>query len=197
MNQSRIPKQKKHDRERGAVLIVVLLVTLALLVLSMPFLAKLSGQYRVSEGSYKSLAALSLSEAGVERAIWELNYGDIETWAGDSMNRLLNRSSVQSSEGAVLGDIVVSISELDGDNPVVESTGQIDYVDDLAIERTTRIVLQKLGGDPLFDVGVFALESVTLAANLHRWSVSSTAVLPPPIDTTDLPLKNGASHVPQ
>ena len=157
----------KHERERGTVLVVALLVMLALLVLSMPFLGKLSGQYRVTEGSYKSLAALNLSEAGVERAIWELNYGDIDTWAGDSMNRLLNLASVQSSGGAVLGDIVVTISDLGGDNPVIESTGQIDYVDDLAVERTTRIVLQKMGGDPLFDVGVFALESVTLASNLN------------------------------
>jgi Tfp pilus assembly protein PilX len=160
-------EQKEFTRERGTVLVVVLLVTTCLLVLSMPFLTKLSGQYRVSEGSYKSLAALNLAEAGVERAIWELNFGDIDDWSGDSMNRLLNLSSVQSPEGAVLGDIVISVSDLGGDNPVIESTGQIDYVDDLSVERTTRIVLQKLGGDPLFDVGVFALESVTLAANLN------------------------------
>ncbi len=63
--------------EKGAVLIITLLVTVALLILMMPFLSKVSGQYRSQDRSFKSYAALNLAEAGVEMAIWVLNDGNI------------------------------------------------------------------------------------------------------------------------
>lgn len=159
--------RKHHPKENGAALIIAILVSVMMLLLAMPFLTKLSGQYRASENSYRSLAAVNLAEAGLERAIWELNYGDFTTWAGDSLQRTLALSSVQTPGGVVLGDIEIAVTDLSGNNPVIESTGQIDYLDDVTISKTTRIVLQKEGGTSLFDVGVFADESVTLASNLN------------------------------
>jgi hypothetical protein len=44
-----------------------------MVIVALPFVFKFSSQFRTTERSYKSLAALNLAEAGVERAIWELN----------------------------------------------------------------------------------------------------------------------------
>ena len=51
MNKKKEKTQLKHNRERGAVLAVALLMTLGMLILSMPFLTKLSAQYRVTENT--------------------------------------------------------------------------------------------------------------------------------------------------
>ena len=80
---------KRKNEEQGFVLIVGMLVMAVLLLLAIPFLYQLSFENKLTNKSYKSSAALSLAEAGVERAIWELNYGDIRTWAGDSSLRTM------------------------------------------------------------------------------------------------------------
>jgi len=97
--------------EKGAVLIITLIVTVAILIVTVPFLFKLSAQYRSTDVSFKSYAALNLAEAGVERAIWELNYGHITDWEGTSTERTLTLSSVQASSGSVVGDVVIIVSE--------------------------------------------------------------------------------------
>lgn len=158
--------QTKYNHERGTVLVVALLMTAGMLILSMPFLTKISVQYRVTENTYRSFSAINLSEAGLERAIWELNYGDISAWDGNDLLRTCFLPSIQASSGRVIGNILITVAAPAGDNPIVESTGQIDISEDVFQSKTTRIVLKKKGGDPLFDVGVFAKESVTLASNL-------------------------------
>jgi len=101
MNKKNGKNQEKDNHERGTALVLALLLTTGMLILSMPFLTKLSGQYRVSENSYRSFAALNLAEAGLERAIWELNYGDISSWAGDGLLRTCSLSSVQAPGGTI------------------------------------------------------------------------------------------------
>lgn len=155
-----------YNPERGTALAISLMITLGLLILSMPFLTKLSGQYRATENTYRSLAALNLAEAGLERAIWELNFGDISSWNGDDQMRTCSFASIQAPEGGVIGDILISVASPAGNNPIVEATGQIGLSEGIFYSKTARVVLKKEGGDPLFDVGVFAEESLTLAANL-------------------------------
>ncbi len=166
MNKKSEKNQTKYNAERGTVLVVALLVSAGMLILSMPFLTKLSGQYRATENSFRSLAAINLAEAGLECAIWELNYGDISTWDGDDLLRTCSLPSVQAPGGRVIGDILITVASPAGDNPVVESTGQIDLSEGVFLSKTARIVLKKEGGDPVFNVGVFAKESLTLSANL-------------------------------
>ena len=166
MNKKSEKNQTKYSPERGTVLAITLLITAGILILTMPFLAKLSGQYRVSANSYRSLAAINLAEAGLERAIWELNYGDILEWDGDDQLRTCSLPSVQAPGGSVIGDILIAVADPLGDNPVIESTGKIDVSGEVFLSKTARVVLKKESGEPLFNVGVFADESVTLASNL-------------------------------
>ena len=151
--------------ERGIVLIVTLVLMVVMLILAMPFLFKLSAQYRSTDKSFKSLAAINLAEAGVERAIWELNHRDISTWDGDSNVRSLTISSFQTSCGADVGDITISVTAPDSDNPEIESTGQITMAAGLAISKTVRVALERDGGSSLLDFGIFGDEGIEMSGN--------------------------------
>jgi len=150
---------KRRDEEQGTVLIFSVLVLTILVLLAAPFLFQLSNEHRLTDKSYKSMAALSLAEAGVERAIWELNHGNILTWSGDGSLRTLNISSFQTSDGNVIGDIDIRIENPLGANPVIEATGRVPFTGSLEVTRTNRVELEMKGFTP-FDYAVFGMEGI-------------------------------------
>ncbi|MGD2295186.1 MAG: hypothetical protein PVF22_05055 [Candidatus Aminicenantes bacterium] len=152
-----------RPEERGAVLVVSLLVSVALLIVAAPLLFKLSGEHRTADRTFKSFTAANLAEAGVERAIWEFNFGDITSWTGDSSLRMLTLFSVQASGGSVAGDIEISVRDCEGDNPVIESTGKVPFRNLLTVDETIRVVLEKTA---LFGAGVFADTQITVNPNV-------------------------------
>lgn len=161
---------KKSDRflaqgqkERGAILVLAALFLVVMLILVVPFLFKLSAQYRVSEKSFESLAAVNLAEAGVDRTIWELNHGDISTWDGDDSLRTMTISSDEVG----IGDIDIRVENPAGDFPVVESIGRVAHTESQTMGKTIRVVLEKNGGgNDLFNSGVFADRMVHLNSNI-------------------------------
>ena len=118
-------KAKKRHKEQGVVLIIAVIMMAFLLLLVIPFLSQLSNDNMASRKFTKSSVALSLAEAGIERSIWEFNRGDILSWSGDDDLRTLILSDFQTSNGTVVGDIEISITDPEGDNPVIEATGSV------------------------------------------------------------------------
>lgn len=165
--------QRKIYHERGSVFIVALLVIVIMLLLSMPFLFKLSAQYKTTDKSFKVLAATNLAEAGAERAIWELNHGDISTWNGDSDLRTMIISSFQGAGGTSIGDIEISVSDPEGETPIILATGQVPTIGTMTVDRTISVVLEREGGTSLFDYGVFGDEGVELEGNAEVDSYDS------------------------
>ncbi len=147
------------DKEKGSVLAFSVIVLTILVLFAAPFLFQLSSERRNTDRSYQSIAALSLAEAGIERAIWELNHGNILTWTGDDTLRTLNISSFQTSDGRVIGDISIRIENPLGDNPVIEATGSLPYLGSLEIARTTRVNLESKGFSP-FEYAAFGDEGI-------------------------------------
>lgn len=154
---SRIEKSK--NEEKGFVLVVGMIVMSCLLLLTVPFLYQLSFENRLTEKSYKSSAAISLAEAGVERAIWELNYGDISSWTGDDTLRTMGISSFQAAGGKVIGDVGIRVVDPTADHPIVESRGTVSYVGSLEVIRTVR---SELGGFPPFKFAAFAEDGIMI-----------------------------------
>lgn len=150
---------KKRKEERGVVFVVALLVTSVLLILAVPFLFKLSAQYRNTDRSFKSLAALNLAEAGIERAIWELNFGDISTWAGDSDLRTMTISSFQAAGGASIGDIDINVTDPEEETCIVEATGNVSLSGSSEISKTIQVILTK-GDPPLLAGALFTNENI-------------------------------------
>ncbi len=163
---------KKRNEEKGFVLVVGMLVMAVLLLLAVPFLYQLSFENKLTNKSYKSCAALSLAEAGVERAIWELNYGDISTWAGDSSLRTMTISSFQTSDGNVIGDIEIRVEDLDGDNPVVSSSGRVALVESSVLCKCARVVLEEEKYKPWIK-GIFGDEELDFDSNAYVDSYDS------------------------
>jgi Tfp pilus assembly protein PilX len=164
---------RSKPREKGAALFLSLLVGVVLLGMALPFLFKMTGRYHITEKSYKSLAALNLAEAGVERAIWELNYGNISSWSGSSASRTLTIPNFTASDGDVIGDIAITVSDPAGNNPVIESTGSVPFVASANLSRTVCVVLQAGGAPPTFDFGVFGDKGATVDNNAYIDSYDS------------------------
>lgn len=143
MKEIRKRNLKRGDEEQGSILIVGLAIIAFLLFLGVPFLFQLSTEKWEAEKSSKYSAALSLAEAGVEKAVWEMNYGDISSWKGDSSLRTMTISSFKAPEGNAIGDIEIRIRNLDGENPVVESKGRVAYTGSLGGRKTARVVLER------------------------------------------------------
>jgi Tfp pilus assembly protein FimT len=112
-----------RQKEQGFVLVVGMVIMGVLLLLAIPFLYQLTFENRLTDKSFKSSAATSLAEAGVDRAIWELNYGDISGWTGDDTLRTMSISSFQAAGGNVIGDVGIRVVDPTADHPIVESRG--------------------------------------------------------------------------
>ena len=146
-------KLKRGNKEQGYILIVALAATAFFLHLAVPFLFQISTENKVTD--YKVIdnkftykianysSALSLAEAGVEKALREMNYGDISNWKGNSKLRTLTISSYKAPEGSVTGDIEIKVEEPGGENPVVKSTGRVAYISSLGKGKTARVVLER------------------------------------------------------
>jgi len=174
MKKQRIRGFKKREEEQGSVLVIGVLFLAFMLLLAVPFLFMLSNENRLTEKSYKSMAALSMAEAGVESAIWELNSGDILSWSGSSTLRTMNIASFQTADGNVIGNIDIRVEEPEGDNPVIESTGRVPHIGTLTVDRTARVVLQRGEGyTSLFDFGVFGDDGLELASRAQIDSYDS------------------------
>jgi hypothetical protein len=156
-------KLSDREKEQGSILVISTLIMTLLLIMAVPFLFQLSTENRLSEKSYRSLAAVSLAEAGVERAIWELNHGDISTWSGDSSLRTMAISSFQAAGENVIGDIEIKVTDPEGENPMVEASGTVAHIGSEEITGTIRVVLNGVPDmTKIFDFGVFGDDGVEL-----------------------------------
>jgi hypothetical protein len=163
---------KRRNEEQGFVLVVGMVVMSVLLLLAVPLLYQISFENKLTNKSYKSSAALSLAEAGVERAIWELNYGDITTWDGDSSLRTMTISSFQTPNGNVIGDIEIRVEEPDGENPVVSSSGRVALVESRVLFKCARVVLEEEKYKPWIN-GIFGDEELDFSSNAYVDSYDS------------------------
>jgi hypothetical protein len=138
-----------------------LLVSVFMAIMALPFLAKFSSRMRITEKSFGSLAALSLAEAGLERAIWELNFGNISSWGGSSDQRTLNISNFTASNGTVIGNISI-VCNPQGLTPVIESTGTAVHIGSPSVSKTLRVVLGGGAPSPLFNFMLFGALGVNI-----------------------------------
>ena len=155
------PNRRKH--EQGFVLVIAVILMGFLLLLALPFMSQLSAENRLTDKSFKSCAALSLAEAGVERAVWELNFGDITTWDGDAALRTMTITSFQAPSGNVVGDIEIKVHNPETKTPLVEATGILSYSDSALMAKATRVELEEVKYDP-WNFAVFGDEDVDFSS---------------------------------
>ncbi len=143
----------RQYREKGSSLIVGLAVMAIFLPLALPVLIELNNTPVSVDKPSKYSAALALAQVGVEKAIWEMNNGDITSWKGDSILRTRTLSSIPVLEGKETGDIEIRVKWPYEKYPVVEAVGRVAFTSSLKgrgtasiiVERKARTVLQNDG----------------------------------------------------
>jgi len=170
MRQAVLDSGRKRARERGGILITAIIVILAMLILAIPFLFKLSAENRSTERAARALSALNLAEAGVDKVMWWLNPNtspsgaDAEAiqWDFTGVNDVGVINDMKTSDNTVMGDVQVVLTAPVGVAPnpqmrTLTSTGLIPFVGGNTVDRTVRVALERYYKS-IFDVGFFVDE---------------------------------------
>jgi cytoskeletal protein CcmA (bactofilin family) len=154
--------RKRH--QKGSVFILSLFVTLILVILTGFYLTMIVSEHRMTSRLYSSTAAINLAEAGVERAIWELNYGGAdflssEGWSGTDPKVLTD--TLQTPAGDTIGSYTVTVINYTGSNPEIEATGYAPNQTSPQGQRSVKVKLQR-AAQSLFSMAAFGIEGVRL-----------------------------------
>lgn len=158
-------------RERGAVLIVALLLS-ALIALGLGSYLRLNlSSSRLANRSFKGYAALNLAEAGVEEAVWSFNQaqkGQSSAWAGWTRN---GSAAWQKFSNFNLGQNTSSWVKVYVDNttppatarPKIIAQSTIGSPDDTATMKMLELTLRRRS---FFAGGIVAKESVAFSGSV-------------------------------
>jgi len=162
---------KGGRHESGMILAVATMVIVVMLIMAVPFLFKLSAQYRTTEKGQKSMSAFNLAEAGVEKALWELN----QPWAveggldwDESQQGTEEIADLTAADGTVIGDVNIVVTAPAGGTPdtrAIEGTGLVPFVGTATVNRTARVNLEKYFKS-IWDFGFFADTDVYVRTNV-------------------------------
>jgi len=167
MKQTVLNLGKKRAQERGGILVIAIIVVLAMLILAIPFLFKLSAGNRSTERAARALSALNLAEAGVDKVMWWLDPmtspsgTDTEAiqWDFTGTNAVGLISGLKTSDSKVMGNVQVVMTPPVGVAPnpqtrSLEATGMIPFIAANTVDRSVRVSLERYYKS-IFDVGFF------------------------------------------
>jgi len=159
MRQTILDLGKRKARERGGILVIAIIVILAMLILAIPFLFKLSASNRSTERAARALSALNLAEAGVDKVVWDINQDPASSYDplkdDGRINWNLNKTigtidNIKTPDNSVSGNVAITLGvdpDPSGMTPSVtrplESTGLVPFIADRTVDRTVRVVLEK------------------------------------------------------
>jgi len=154
----------RASHERGGILVIAIIVILAMLILAIPFLFKLSAQWRTTEKASHSLAAFNLAEAGVERTLYYLdpdspvlNDSESIVWTYEGSNQVGVINNVKSANATVMGNVNLLLGPPYGTTPPrrnLDSTGIVPFIADKPVNRSVRVTLEQFYKS-IFDYGFF------------------------------------------
>jgi hypothetical protein len=154
----------RASHKRGGILVIAIIVVLAMLIMAIPFLFKLSGQWRTTEKASHSLAAFNLAEAGVERTMYYLDpdspvMSDPENiiWTFEGSNQVGVINNIKSANATIMGNVNLLLGPPYGTTPPrrnLDSTGTVPFIADRPVNRSVRVTLEQFYKS-IFDVGFF------------------------------------------
>ena len=133
--------QNKHTQSKGQILIVSLIFVLILMALSGVLISLIFSHTQTGRLAYAQEQALQIAEAGIDKAIYEINQPGGGSYAGEA-----NASLGQ-------GEFTVSIADL-GSTKIIESTGSVPDSGDPQAQKKIRVVLTKSSIGASFIYGV-------------------------------------------
>jgi hypothetical protein len=144
---SKVKKKACHrgSREKGAMLAEAIMAIMVMMILAVPYMSKLAAKSETIPKGYEAVSALCLAEAGVEKAIAELNKGAWLETEGISTNLTMAIDGFETPGGAIVGDLDITLLPFDqaARTRLVEATGTVRLADFSELAKTVRVVLQK------------------------------------------------------
>ncbi len=168
---------RKRDHERGMILAVATIVMVAMLIMATPFLFKMSMQARTTEKSNRSLSAFNLAEAGIDRAMWEMNQPYGVTGGIVAIDEAGNGTIVPTSEvvgdrtGTIQGTITTNLG-VEPNVRTITATGGIPHIAGQPVTRTVSVNMEKYFKS-IWDYGIFADEGIYTKTNFRTYSFNS------------------------
>jgi hypothetical protein len=104
-------------KEKGAALVIAMLLLVVLTLLGIAAIRTASSDIKIAANDKAAKQAFFLAEAGIERAMAELNYGDVDPPANNE------DPAVTLSGTLPTGSYDVSITRIDADTLSISSTG--------------------------------------------------------------------------
>ena len=167
---------------RGFALITSVLIISILIPLVIAYIARVTAEYRFTSKFYNSIAAFNLAEAGIERALWEINYNDsvFSGWSssvdGGGNTTITSPASPAPSlatlAGQTIGEYTVTVYIPSAQNPVtITSTGFAPNKLSADEERTIILQCEK---NYQFTRGIVGLNSVKFSGGAYSDSYDSS-----------------------
>ena len=161
--------------ERGSVMIVTLVVVFVMLILSGGFLALIINENSLTKRLANDTIAMNIAEAGVEAAIWELNYsqGDFtaaEGWSGAEPK--VRTITLNSSSGTVWGEAQISVFNSSSNSPDIKVKGYIPSQASAQGGRTVKVILAR-SSVSLFNNALFGTMGIFLEGLVNIDSYNS------------------------
>ena len=168
---------RKRAHEKGMILAVATIVVIAMLIMATPFLFKMSMQARTTEKSNRSLSAFNLAEAGIDRALWEMNQAYGITGGIVAIDETGNGTIVPTNEvvgdrtGTIQGTITTNLA-VEPNVRTIVAVGGIPHIAGQPVTRTVSVNLEKYYKS-VFDYGIFADEGIWTKTNFRTFSFNS------------------------
>ena len=159
------------------ILAVATIVVIAMLIMATPFLFKMSMQARTTEKSNRSLSAFNLAEAGIDRALWEMNQPYGVTGGIVAVDETGNGTIVPTNEvvgdrtGTIQGTITTNLA-VEPNVRTIVATGGIPHIAGQPVTRTVSVNLEKYFKS-IWDYGIFADEGIWTKTNFRTFSFNS------------------------
>lgn len=156
--------------QKGIALIIAYTAILVLLMLSSIFLFRSISEGNLTGRFVYSTRAFWLAEAGINRAFWELNYGD-GNWT-NWIDSASNAKTLEGSQGAA-GDFTVTVTNYQSNITSISSTGLFpNKTAPDQVSRTLEVIAQQQGS--LFNYAAFGNSGVSLSGQAQTDSYDSS-----------------------
>ena len=161
--------------EKGWALITVLIVLFIMFALVGSFLFLATNSWILNERYHENVVALYLAEAGIDYALWEINYGgaDFSGWAGDPVTEVTKSiNDFQDSDGNIYGDIDISVYNFGQDIMIVRATGTLNSLTGPAVSRVVQVFIKR---HHLFKYAILTEQNISMSGNAKTDSYDSTS----------------------
>ena len=164
--------------KRGAALIISYMVIAVLTILSGAFMLSSISESKISNNYFQSNQALWLADAGIQKAVWELNKNSCAGCLQCGTATLCENcvcSNANKCVSGTFGSIGDYDATIDSVNAIITSVGSVPDRNAVnKVSRTVQVTLDEVGTGPFFDYALFTngLISLSNSASIDSYDSS-------------------------